>query len=267
MREKAHPHFGGRQMDVSERRRGIVELAVREGYVEANRLAHELGVNISTVRRDLDVLASDGLLRRTHGGARPTAGLAVDVPYAQKVRERSTEKAAIGLRAAEDVRDGDTVMLDSGSTTYQVAVALRQKCLTVITNDLRIAKFVSTDPAARLLVTGGELLGSVFTLVGHHTTSFLESYAADWAFLGADAVDVRAGITNTNTFEVPIKRAMLAAAHKTVVVTDSTKFGLTALARVATLGEVDEIVTDGGLDAEVAETFGSQIVYARVGEA
>lgn len=78
---------------------------------------------------------------------------------------------------------------------------------------------------------------------------------------------VRAGITNTNTNEVPIKRAMVAAAHKTVVVADSSKFGLTALARVATIREVDEIVTDGGLDAEVAEPFGSQIVYARVGEA
>ncbi len=103
----------------------------------------------------------------------------------------------------------------------------------MITNDLRIAKYVAGLPETRLLVTGGELLGSVFTLVGEHAITFLGDYTANWAFLGADAIDPVAGITNMNTLEVPLKRAMITAAAATIVVADSSKLGRRALARIA----------------------------------
>ncbi len=236
---------------------------VTDGYVEAKALADELGVDASTIRRDLDALEREGQAQRTHGGARPTPGGTAKLPYTMKEGERLTEKAAIGQAAADRVRDGQTVILDSGSTTYEVARALRNHTgLTVITNDLRIAKYIAETPGMRLLVTGGELLGSVFTLVGERAIAFLSDYTADWAFLGADAIDIEAGVTNMNTLEVPLKRAMITAAGHAVVVADSSKFGRRALAKVAGLDEITNILTDSDLTPTDSQQFGDVVIQA-----
>ncbi|MEU1548389.1 DeoR/GlpR family DNA-binding transcription regulator [Nocardia sp. NPDC005745] len=250
-------------MLASTRRREILSRLFAEGYVEAKQLAGDLGVDISTIRRDLDSLERVGQVQRTHGGARPLPGVAAELPYATKKAEHLAEKAALAEVAARRVTDGDTVVLDSGSTTYEVAVALRNHSeLTVITNDLRIAKYIAAIQNFRLLVTGGELLGSVFTLVGERAVDFLRDYTADWTFLGADAVDADAGITNTNTLELPIKRTMLAVARTSIVVADHAKFGHRALAKVAGLAEVDAIITDSGLADDVAAKFGDKLIRA-----
>lgn len=250
-------------MQPSVRQREILHRLLADGYVEAKRLADDLGVDASTIRRDLDALERARQVQRTHGGARPLPGTAAELPYAMKQSEHLPEKAAIARAATTEVRDGDTVILDSGSTTYEVAVALRHRTdLTVVTNDLRIGKFVADLPGVRLLVTGGELLGSVYTLIGERAVAFLGDYTADWAFLGADAIDAGAGITNTNTHEVPVKRAMIAAAHRTVVVADSTKFGHRTLAKVAGIDEVTRVVTDAALGDDQADAFGGRVVRA-----
>ncbi|AII10875.1 DeoR/GlpR family DNA-binding transcription regulator [Rhodococcus opacus] len=252
-------------MSAKERRDEILQRIHADGYVEAKVLSRELGVDASTIRRDLDSLVRSGKAERTHGGARPITGASSEIPYAVKETERRQEKVAIAHRAAQQVLDGQTVILDSGSTTYQVAVELRHRSdLTIITNDLRIGKYVATIPAVRLLVTGGELLGSVFTLVGERAVDFLSDYSADWAFLGADAIDPTAGITNTNTLEVPLKRAIISAATRTAVVADSSKFGHRALAKVAAIDEVDTILTDSGLETDQAELYGDKVVRASV---
>lgn len=252
-------------MTSSARRREILHQALADGYVEAKALADRFDVDASTIRRDLDALARAGHVQRTHGGARPTPGAVIELPYALKQEEQLAEKDAIARVAAGKVRDGDTVILDSGSTTYAVAQALQQReGLTIITNDLRICKFVATIPQMRLLVTGGELLDSVFTLIGEHALRFFEDYTADVTFLGADAVDPRAGITNTNTLEVPIKRAMIAAGQTTVAVADSTKFGRRTLARIAALDEVDAILTDSGLPEDLAAEYGPHLTRCPV---
>ncbi|MBM7368038.1 DeoR/GlpR family DNA-binding transcription regulator [Gordonia hydrophobica] len=235
-------------MTPSERRREIINLLLTEGYVEAKELSDRLGVDISTVRRDLDALARTNQVQRTHGGARPVPGAPMELPYAMKQGEHLAAKRAIARAAAARVQDGDTVVLDSGSTTYEIALALtHHRGLTVITNDLRICKFIAQNPNMRLLVTGGELLNSVYTLVGEHSVGFFDDFTADTTFLGADAVDPVAGITNTNTLEVPVKRAMIAASRTTLVVADSTKFGRRTLARVAAVGEVAGFITDTSL--------------------
>ncbi|WP_067676887.1 DeoR/GlpR family DNA-binding transcription regulator [Nocardia miyunensis] len=250
-------------MLASTRRREIMHRLVTDGYVEAKALADELGVDASTIRRDLDALERAGQAQRTHGGARPTPGATAKLPYAMKEGERLAEKAAIGQAAADRVRDGETVILDSGSTTYEVARALRNRTgLTVITNDLRIAKYIAETPGMRLLVTGGELLGSVFTLVGERAIAFLSDYTADWAFLGADAIHLEAGVTNMNTLEVPLKRAMIAVAAHAVVVADSSKFGRRALAKVAGLDEITNIVTDSDLVPADSRQFGNVVIQA-----
>ncbi|MHA4852805.1 DeoR/GlpR family DNA-binding transcription regulator [Rhodococcus sp. MSC1_016] len=254
-------------MSATTRRGEILQRLHVDGYVEAKVLSRELGVDASTIRRDLDTLVRSGQAERTHGGARPVTGASSEIPYAVKKTERRPEKIAIARRAAQHVADGDTVILDSGSTTYQVALELRHKAdLTIITNDLRIGKYVATIPAVRLLVTGGELLGSVFTLVGERAVDFLSDYSADWAFLGADAIDPTAGITNTNTLEVPLKRAIISAAARTVVLADSSKFGHRALAKVAAIDEVETILTDSGLPSDQAERYGGKVARAMMAD-
>ncbi|WP_347957511.1 DeoR/GlpR family DNA-binding transcription regulator [Gordonia aichiensis] len=249
-------------MIADDRRREILRRLQIDNYVEAAALSRELGVDASTIRRDLDALARSGQAERTHGGARIAAAPS-DIPYAVKESERRQEKVAIARAAAADVRDGQTVILDSGSTTYQIALELRHKQgLTIITNDLRIGKYTATLPNVRLLVTGGELLGSVYTLVGERAVDFLSDYSADWAFLGADAIDPTAGITNTNTLEIPIKRAMIRAAAASIVVADSSKFGSRALAKVAAIEEVGQIITDRAQPIEGLADYGPTVLFA-----
>jgi DeoR family transcriptional regulator, aga operon transcriptional repressor len=229
------------------------------GYVGARELAASMDVDTSTIRRDLHALAAEGLLERTHGGARVPPG-ATDVPYAVKQHERGAAKQAIGRAAAALVHDGDSVMLDSGSTVYEVAVHLRERReLTIIVNDLRIAQLVAEFPSVRLLVPGGELLTSNYALVSDQAVAFVRQLRVDWAFIGADAIDVQTGITNTNTLEVPLKRAMLASARHAVVVADSAKFGVRTLVRVAHLDELERVITDDELDADAVASCGGLI--------
>ncbi len=249
-------------MRTGQRRREILRQLFLTGYVEVKEFAASLGVDSSTIRRDLDALARSGHLKRTHGGARPLPG-AVDVPYAVKQHERMAAKDAIAAVASELVGDGDSVLLDSGSTTHQLALALRsRRDLTVITNDVLIARLMADHPGIRLMVIGGELLSSTYTLFGDRAVGFVEDLRVDWAFLGADAIDLTAGITNTNTLEIPLKRAMIAAGRTTVVLADSTKFGKHALVRVAGVHEVDRILTDDELAAEEADRFGELLLRA-----
>ncbi|GAA4488083.1 DeoR/GlpR family DNA-binding transcription regulator [Rhodococcus olei] len=251
-------------MSADARRREILRRLASSGYLEAKALSAELDVDASTIRRDLDALARDGRVERTHGGARVLDGAVKDVPYVFKVGLNAAEKSAIARAAAGLVHDGASVILDSGSTTYEVAVALQQKSgLTVITNDLRIAKLVAGFPEVRLLVAGGELLNSVYTLTGSHTVDFIRSFSADWAFLGADAIDPVAGVTNTNTLEVPVKRAMMRSAAHVAVVADHSKFGRRALAKVAEIEDTDRIITDATLAADLAEPYGTKLVVAQ----
>jgi DeoR/GlpR family transcriptional regulator of sugar metabolism len=251
--------LAGGNVGTDERRREIVRRMYLSGYVGAQELASIFEVDASTIRRDLEALARAGFVERTHGGARAPAG-AKDVPYAIKARERQAAKTAIGRAAAALVRDGDSVILDSGSTAYEVGAALAdRRDLTVIANDLRIAHLVADFPSARLLVPGGEQLRSNYALVADHAVSFVQELRVDWAFLGADAID-GTGITNTNTLEVPLKQAMIASARTAVVVADSSKFDRRALVRVADLHEVHRIVTDDDLPPDVAARYGDRLL-------
>ncbi len=247
------------------RRREIVARLQRSGYVEARTLARELGVDASTIRRDLDTLGRAGLVQRTHGGALATEGAdAVDVPYEAKRRERLAEKRAIAEHAARLVRDGDSLVLDSGSSTYALAEALRvRRDLTVATNDIRIAHYFAARGGVRLLVSGGQLIDSVFTLVGPATLSFLAGLHVDWAFLGADAIDRAGGVSNFNTVEVPVKQAMIAAADRAVLLADSSKFGRRALASVVGIEAFETIVTDHGLPSGERDGYAPRLVCVR----
>jgi DeoR/GlpR family transcriptional regulator of sugar metabolism len=234
-----------------QRREDILRRLRRQGYVSVRQLADEFEVDASTVRRDLDTMARLGVVDRSHGGATLPCEPA-ETPYDVKVARQVRQKRAIARAVAERVGDGCSLLLDSGSTTLEVARALRgHRDLTVVTNDLRVAAEIAEHGNTRLLVPGGELQSSVYTLTSERAVSLIRDLHVDQTILGADAVDA-AGITNANSNEVEMKRAMIRSAAQVVVVADSSKFGTTALVRVTGFEQVDLLVTDTGLDEEAA---------------
>lgn len=251
-----------------QRQREIVRRVEQEGSVTASRIAHDLGVDVSTIRRDLERLDRSGLVERARGGAiRSSVERIVDVPYDLKRSVELEAKVAIARAASLRIDHGQTILLDSGSTTFQLVPWLRHhRGITVVTNDLHIAHTLANRPGIRLVLAGGLLLESVYTLVGPQTIAALAELHVDHAFLGADAIDDHAGITNVNLVEVAVKRAMMAAAERTTVLADSTKFGKRALAHVAALEEIDEVITDDRVPAEVRERYaGLPMTYVPIG--
>lgn len=248
----------------AERRQAILEAVRETGYVRAVDLTSALHVDGSTIRRDMDRLERAGLIRRMHGGALPADPAdTVDTPYEVRRAMHGPAKTAIGRAAAELVHDGQTVLLDNGSTTYEVAAALKDhRDLTVVTNDLMIAMCLRAQRVHQVHVTGGLLLDTVYTLVGPVAEQALAGLHVDWAFLGAEGVDPVAGITNINVVEIPLKRAMLDAAARVAVVADSSKFGTRSLATVCALADLDAIVSDATLPEDARSAYGPALRLA-----
>jgi DeoR/GlpR family transcriptional regulator of sugar metabolism len=228
-------------------------------YIEANTSAqiHELAerfhVSEATVRRDLDELDQQGALRRTHGGAiKVDRSTSYESMYSEKIGLMLDEKHRIANHAAQMIHSGDTVLIDSGTTTFFIAQALsHHENLTIITNDLYIAYQTPLHPSSIMIVTGGTRRQGRQELVGTLTENFVRDTHVDIAFVGADGIDFSAGITNANFAEVGVKRLMIASAHRSVIVADHSKFGRVALARICDLQEGGLILTDSGLDEEM----------------
>ncbi|NLY56170.1 MAG: DeoR/GlpR transcriptional regulator [Firmicutes bacterium] len=251
----------------AERKSLIVETIAQQGSVTVDQLVTLTGVSGCTIRRDLDNLAAQGLVDRTHGGAvLPRTGTSYERLYPEKRSLHLKEKQRIGKAAAALVTDGETIILDSGSTTLEVARFLtNRKNLTIITNDLFIATEVQYDPTTLILVTGGILRPGFNVLQGSAAEAMIRSVNVDKAFIGGDAVDVIVGVTNATFAEASLKQLMLAAAREAYLVVDHTKFGKRALAQVAPLDRFTAILTDAGLAAEHRMALvGAQIRFETV---
>ncbi len=237
----------------AERQKKMMEYIELHTSAQIHELAQEFHVSEATVRRDLDELDQQGVLRRTHGGAiKMDRSTSYEHMYAEKIGLMTEEKQRIAASAARMVHNGDTVMIDSGTTAFFIAQALsRHENLTLITNDLYIAYQTPIHPSSTLIVTGGTRRQGRQELVGTLTENFVRDTHVDIAFVGADGIDFSAGITNANFAEVGVKRLMIASAHRSVIVADHSKFGRVALARICDLQEGGLILTDSGLDEEM----------------
>jgi DeoR/GlpR family transcriptional regulator of sugar metabolism len=227
----------------------ILRLVRSSGVVSVEALAENLGVSPSTIRRDLQSLDADGVLRRVRGGA---GSVADDdpVPFAQVATVAADEKESVARLAAELVGDGEVVLLDIGTTTARLARALRGRRITVITSSLAVVDELRADPAVELLVLGGILRRNYHSLVGMLTEQALREVRAHRLFLGTSGIDRDGRVHDSTLVEVPVKRAMIEAAEQTVVVADRGKFPGTGLLTVCGQEEVDVIVTNEGADAE-----------------
>jgi len=227
----------------------ILEKLQALGSVSVADLVREFNVSEMTIRRDLAILENRGLLRRVHGGATSQRGRSYEPPFISRAGENLDAKRRIGAAAAALVQNGDSITLDVGTTTLEIARSLHAKQdLTVITPSLRIANELCDHPGIRLILTGGILRSSEYSMVGHLAERIFDDFFVDKLFLGAGAVDVKAGVSEFNIEDTLVKRAMVRSAKKVFLAADSSKFHQVALTSIVPLANVHTIISDTDLD-------------------
>ena len=223
------------------------------GQVSIADLRDRLGVSEVTVREDLKHLERRGVLTRVRGGAVASRNGALEMPLEETSTTNRAEKRAIASQAAAAVENGQTIIIDVGSTTTEMAKALGPDLsrVVVITNGLNIALILESLPGVSVIVTGGTLRPLQHSLVAPMGTLLLDQLKADVAFLGCNGVDPTRGFTNSNIAEAEIKQAMVRSAAKTVFLADHDKIGEVASAFVADISSAELLITDDGADASV----------------
>jgi DeoR family fructose operon transcriptional repressor len=238
-------------MLASERRKHIIEIIEETKAVSVQDLSQRFAVATETIRRDLKKLEAEGVLKRTHGGAIVEESISV-LPFAQRSNQYMNEKRMIATRAAKLIQDGQTLILDGGTTTLQLARSLiHKKDLTVVTNSLAIATELAYVPGVTVEVVGGILRKAELSLVGPTAKQFIERIRVDWTFLAAAGITVDHGPAVSNNFEAEIKTVMAEAATSSVLLVDSSKLGRPAMVSYLSLGKLDMIITDKNADKDV----------------
>ncbi len=252
------------------RRDRIASMVLEQGFVRVTDLRDRFGISEVTLRADLDALADASVLQRIHGGAISNARRS-EQPFEQVSLAAAAEKRAIGVAAAALVESGQAIVLDVGTTTTAIASALvargELRDLVIITNALNVAAILEPAiPRFTVIVSGGTLRPLQHSLVDPLAGAVFERIHADLAFIGCSGVDAVAGITNVNLPEADLKRRMLAAATRAIVVADGSKLGLRYHSRVAPLEEIDALITDAGASpAEIAALESAGLEVTRAG--
>lgn len=228
-----------------ERRRAILEIVNRENRVLVLDLAKRFETSQVTIRKDLEALHAHGLIHRTHGGALPAREGALEDPtLREKEKLHHQEKLRIAQAAAAMVQEGQVLILDSGTTTTEIARALRNfRNLTIVTNAVNIAAELS-GTAVEVILTGGTLRKNSFSLVGPIAEETLHRLHADVLFLGVDGFDVQYGLSTPNLLEAKVNRVMVEVAKRKVAVCDASKFGRRSLSLIAPPAALDAVITD-----------------------
>jgi DeoR family glycerol-3-phosphate regulon repressor len=248
-------------MLAAARQSAIATRARENGTVRVAELASLLNVSEMTIRRDIDVLVSDGLLDRVHGGAKISGGLSTDEPgFELKLARQEYEKEAIAREALSLVEPGSAIGLSAGTTTWRLAKLLAtHPQLTVVTNSVQIASVfynqaAESGGAANVILTGGEHTPSD-ALVGPIAISALRQLHLDTLFLGVHGMDDGVGFTTPNLLEAEANRAFVASARRTVVLADHTKWGTVGMSTIAQLSDASVVITDTGLPQHARESL------------
>jgi DeoR family transcriptional regulator of aga operon len=250
------------------RRSRIVELVRQHGAVRVGELADQFDVSEVTIRSDLEQLERDGQLIRDRGGA--IAAPSTPVRSLLRVDQRATlnldAKRRIGLAAATLVEPGDTIILDAGTTAIEAARGVAGITpLTVLTNALNVALELGAHSEARVILLGGTLNREASSTVGAQAEQHVGEFIAQKLFLGAQAVDFEHGLTDTTPEIAQVKRAMIRAARRVILLVDSSKWGCSGFSKVAPLTALDTIITDSALPAEARaaiEQLGIELIVA-----
>jgi DeoR/GlpR family transcriptional regulator of sugar metabolism len=240
----------------NQRREKIVEMLKEDGFAKVINLAKIFKVTEVTIRQDLEKLEKEGVLVREHGGAYLKN-------IEDKVRTLSLsnqdnldKKERIASKCIEYIESGDSIILDSGSTTTEIAKKLKGfKNLTVITNALNIAMMLGTEPGIDLIVTGGEFKPPTLSLTGQKAADFFQGIYVQKLFLATAGLSLKAGLTYPSISDIVVKKAMIDAAETTYLVADSTKIGKSSFASLGALSLVDYIITDSDINDRDKKVF------------
>lgn len=228
-----------------ERQRIILDYVKENKKASVKELSNLLNTTVVTIRSDLKKLQDEGSITKTHGGVLANSYTINDViPSDVKFQKFKDEKKKIAQIAKRFITDKDILIIDSGSTTLELAKAITQKELTVFTNDLQIALEMSKKPDVKLTVSGGALIPSVYTLAGPEGVKLFEDIHVNKLFISCDAIDKDFGISNRDKREVDLKKAMLNAADEVYLLADSSKIGQKVLIKVAGFEAFDYFITD-----------------------
>jgi len=242
-------------------RRDVIRRSIEvTGHVSISELSERLGVTEVTVREDLKHLEQQDVLSRIRGGAVASRPGVVELPLEETSTTNRAEKRAIGAKAASMVRSGQTVIIDVGSTTTELAKALPPDLVgvVVVTNGLNIALLLESLPGVTVIVTGGTLRPLQHSLVAPMGTLLLNQLRADIAFIGCNGVDPKHGFTNTNIPEAEIKQAMVRSAQSSVFLADHAKIGGVASAFVSDVKGADLLITDEAADRDTLSELRKQ---------
>ncbi|HOB73921.1 MAG TPA: DeoR/GlpR family DNA-binding transcription regulator [Phycisphaerae bacterium] len=248
------------------RRQQLSEFLARRGYADLAVLVSELGVSESTIRRDLSQMEEEGIVRRTHGGAVFISDRFSALNYDAREATAVAEKQAIGQAAAGLIQEGETILLDGGTTTFQVARQLLNRSLQVVTNSLPIAHLLNSAPHIELIFVGGFIYPRTGVALGPLAVQALGSLHVSKAFMGVAGI-AEDGLYNANVLMVETELQMMRCAEEVIVVADQSKFGRRGLARLSGWEAVHRVIADEGLEArwhQVVRDAGAELILAEV---
>jgi len=253
-------------MLAEERRQRIVFALKNEIRVSVSLLSKAFGVSEETIRRDLEKLETDGIARRTYGGALINEDEHKETPYDIRKRSDVDAKNSIALLAAGLISDGEYIMLDESSTSFFVASELKNlKDLTVITNSMEIVSEIAGVQGWNVLCTGGQKRQSAPSFAGHQAENMVRSYHVDKAIISCDSLDINAGFTDRHEDTALIKQAMMSSAKQVILAVDHSKFDRVAFAGIGDLSRLSYVVTDEEPDEKwrnVFEKYGIKLLFA-----
>lgn len=228
-----------------ERRRKIAELVLKNKSVIVLELSKTFNVTEETIRRDLERLEKEGLLRRTYGGAILNDNTNLDVPLDIREVTNIECKKLISIRVSEFIQDGDSVILDASSTTLQVAKLIKNKSnITVLTNSQKVISELADARDCKIISTGGNLKVNSMSLIGSLTIKAIKNYNADKAIISCKGIHIEKGICDSNEGEAEVKKAMITSADKVFLLVDHDKFDKVSFVSVTDFNKIDKIFTD-----------------------
>ena len=243
-------------MLANQRRDKILELIQEDGSAKVIDLARIFKVTEVTIRQDLDKLEKDDLVIKTHGGAYLKNVEDQVRTFSLANQENIIQKELIASKCLDFIESGDTIILDSGSTTTEIAKKLRgYKSLTVITNALNIALILGAEPGIEVIMTGGEFKPPTLSLTGQKAADFFKGINVQKLFLATAGISLKSGLTYPSISDLVVKKAMIDAADTTYLVADSTKIGKSSFASLGALSLIDYIITDAGIEENQKKVF------------
>lgn len=242
-------------MFAEERYQVIMEMLEEKNRVKVSELTEHFSVSESTIRRDLQDMEEKGMLARTHGGAVKNPKANLEPSFQEKEVSHQGDKAIIGQLAASLIKDGDSIVIDAGTTTLELAKHIQAKDITAITNSMDVAKILSEKEGVEVILTGGLFRNNTRSMVGPVCEQTLRQFRPDKAFLGMNGIALKDGLTTPNLLEAATKSAMLYSAKKVYVLADPSKFGKVNLSVVAPVKDVSAIVTTSSLGQEIMTAY------------